>query len=98
VLLYAEAQIQTGNLAEGANALNKIRSSAGLGAYGGPVERNALIDEMLKQRRYSLFFQGHRWIDLRRYNRLSEVPVDRAGDVVHEQFPRPFPEIGVQGG
>jgi hypothetical protein len=98
VLLYAEAQIQTGNLTEGANALNKIRSNAGLTPYSGPVERNALINEMLKQRRYSLFFQGHRWIDLRRYNRLNELPIDRAGDVVHEQFPRPFPEIGVQGG
>ncbi len=98
VLIYAEAQIQTGNLAEGASALSKIRTNAGLQPYSGPVERNALLNEMLKQRRYSLFFQGHRWIDLRRYNRLGELPIDRPGDVVHEQFPRPFPEIGVQGG
>jgi hypothetical protein len=98
VLIYAEAQIQTGNLTEGASALNRIRSNAGLGAYTGPVERNALINEMLRQRRYSLFFQGHRWIDLRRYNRLGELPIDRPGDVVHQQFPRPFPEIGVLGG
>ncbi len=98
VLIYAEAQIQTGNLAEGASALSKIRVNAGLQPYSGPVERNALLNEMLKQRRYSLFFQGHRWIDLRRYNRLGELPIDRPGDVVHQQFPRPFPEVGVQGG
>ena len=98
VLIYAEAQIQTGNLGEGASALNRIRSNAGLGAYTGPLEREALINEMLRQRRYSLFFQGHRWIDLRRYNRLGELPIDRPGDVVHQQFPRPFPELGVQGG
>ncbi|MBD0254934.1 MAG: RagB/SusD family nutrient uptake outer membrane protein [Cytophagales bacterium] len=98
VLLYAEAQIQTSNLSAGADALSKIRTNAGLGAYSGPVTQAALIDEMLKQRRYSLFFQGHRWIDLRRYNRLAELPIDRPGDVVHQEFPRPFPEIGVQGG
>ncbi len=98
VLIYAEAQIQTNNLSEGTAALNKIRTNAGLPAYSGPVEKNALINEMLKQRRYSLFFQGHRWIDMRRYNRLNELPIDRPGDVVHEQFPRPFPEVGVQGG
>ena len=98
VLLYAEAQIQTNNLAAGADALNKVRGNAGLGPYTGPVEKEALINEMLRQRRYSLFFQGHRWIDLRRYNRLGELPIDRPGDVVHQQFPRPFPEVGVQGG
>jgi hypothetical protein len=98
VLIYAEAQIQTNNLSAGADALNKIRSNAGLGPYTGPVEQAALINEMLRQRRYSLFFQGHRWIDLRRYNRLNELPIDRPGDVVHQQFPRPFPEVGVQGG
>jgi hypothetical protein len=26
------------------------------------------------------------------------LPIDRPGDVVHQQFPRPFPEVGVQGG
>jgi hypothetical protein len=98
VLIYAEAQIQTSNLTAGADALTKIRGNAGLGPYSGPLEQAALINEMLKQRRYSLFFEGHRWIDLRRYNRLAELPIDRPGDVVHPQFPRPFPEIGVQGG
>ncbi|MES2734649.1 MAG: RagB/SusD family nutrient uptake outer membrane protein [Bacteroidota bacterium] len=98
VLMYAEAQIQTNNLVEGLAALNKIRKNAGLSDYAGVVDKPSLINEMLKQRRYSLFFQGHRWIDMRRYNRLSELPIDRPGDIVHTQFPRPFVEIGVQGG
>ncbi|QHT71100.1 RagB/SusD family nutrient uptake outer membrane protein [Rhodocytophaga rosea] len=98
VLIYAEAQIQAGTPAEGALALNKIRTNAGLLPYAGPSDKESLITEMLKQRRYSLFMQGHRWIDMRRYNRLNQLPVDRAGDIVHTQFPRPFPEVGVQGG
>jgi hypothetical protein len=98
VLIYAEAQIQAGSLQEGVSALNKIRANAGLLPYSGLINKDALINEMLEQRRYSLFMQGHRWIDMRRYNRLNQLPIDRPGDVVHVQFPRPFPEIGVQGG
>lgn len=98
VLMYAETQMQTGNLQAGTDALSKIRTNAGLPAYTGPMDVNSLIDEMLKQRKYSLFMQGHRWIDMRRYNRLNQLPIDRPGDIVHTQFPRPFPEVGVQGG
>jgi hypothetical protein len=98
VLIYAEAQIQSGSLPTAVDALDNIRTNAGLAPYAGPVEKNALINEMLKQRQYSLFMQGHRWIDMRRYGKLDELPSDRPGDVVHQQFPRPFPELGVQGG
>lgn len=54
ILLYAEAQIQLGNLAEGVQALNVIRNAHGLANYSGAQTKEALIDEMLKQRRYSL--------------------------------------------
>lgn len=92
ILLYAEAKIQKGDpafLAEAVLALDRIRMAAGLGPYTGAVTKDALIDEMLKQRRYSLFGEGHRWIDMRRYNRLHELPIDRPGDDVWENFPRP---------
>jgi len=47
------------------------------------------VNEVLKQRRYSLLGEGHRWCDLRRKGRLGEVNVDRVGDIVHTEFPRP---------
>ncbi|MEO7044725.1 MAG: RagB/SusD family nutrient uptake outer membrane protein, partial [Ferruginibacter sp.] len=82
ILIYAEANIQLNNLPEGVKAINVIRNGHGLGNYSGPVTQPALITEMLNQRRYSLFFEGHRWIDLRRYNLLNTLPLDRAGDDV----------------
>ena len=94
VLLYAEANIQQGNTAEAITALNVIRNSAGLADYGGDTSGDALIDEMLQQRRYSLFAEGHRWIDMRRYGRLNELPIDRDGDDVWVSFPRPANEEG----
>jgi hypothetical protein len=93
ILIYAEANIQLSNLDEGVKALDVIRNAHGLADYNGSKTKAALIDEMLKQRRYSLFYEGHRWIDLRRYNRLSELSIDRTGDDVWTQFPLPVTEL-----
>ncbi|MBB4079970.1 hypothetical protein GGR28_002597 [Lewinella aquimaris] len=94
VLIYAEANINLGNLEEGERALNIIRNAADIGDYSGPVTQEALIDEMLYQRCYSLWGEGHRMWDLRRYGRLNAnfLPIDRAGDDVFTQFPIPLSE------
>ncbi len=91
VLLYAEANIGSDN-AEAVTAINIIRAAAGLTDYAGATDDDSLIDEILNQRRYALFGEGHRWIDLRRFGRLGEVPLDRSGDQVFEEFPRPITE------
>ncbi len=91
ILLYAEANIYQ-NPSEAVEALNLIRNSAGLDDYDGDSSEVSLIGEMLMQRRYSLFAEGHRWLDVRRYDRLDELPTDREGDDVFEQFPIPLTE------
>jgi hypothetical protein len=92
ILIYAEANIQLNNFVEGVKAINVIRNGHGLGNYAGAVTQAALITEMLNQRRYSLFFEGHRWVDLRRYDLLNTLPLDRAGDDVWSLFPLPVTE------
>ena len=92
ILIYAEANIQLNNFVEGIKAINRIRNGHGLGNYTGAVTKAALITEMLNQRRYSLFFEGHRWVDLRRYNLLNTLPLDRPGDDVWSLFPLPVTE------
>ena len=92
ILLYAEARIQKDELNEAVTALNVIRNAYMLGDYTGAMSKGALLDELLYQRRYSLYGEGHRWIDMRRYGRLNELPIDRSGDDVWEQFPRPMTE------
>jgi len=62
------------------------------GLSAGAQTQAALIDEMLYERRYSLFFEGHRWVDMRRYNRLDQLPVDRPEDDIWEAFPLPSTE------
>jgi len=92
ILIYAEANIQTMDLTDAVTALNTIRNAHNLPNYSGPVTQAALLTEMLNQRRYSLYCEGHRWVDLRRYNLLSELPIDRPGDQVWTEFPLPVTE------
>lgn len=92
ILIYAEANIQLDNLSEGEDALNVIRNAHNLADYAGAGTKPALITEMLNQRRFSLFYEGHRWVDVRRYGLLEELPVDRPDDNIWEQFPIPATE------
>jgi len=92
ILIYAEANIQLNNFSEAVKALNEIRSEHNLPDYSGALTQTALINEMLYERRYSLFFEGHRWIDVRRYNLLYTLPLDRPADNVWGQFPLPVSE------
>ena len=92
VLLRAEANAQLGNAAAAVDDINVIRQNATLGDYDGDDDEGSLIDEVLRQRRYELYAEGHRWIDVRRYGRLGTLPIDRAEDDVFEQFPVPEAE------
>lgn len=94
ILLYAECNIQTDQTADAVEALNVIRAAHGLPAYSGGTDKDSLIDELLYQRRYSLWGEGNRMFDLRRYGRLNDqfVPIDRDGDIIHFEFPIPLSE------
>ena len=94
ILLFAEANIIAGNLGVAQNALDVIRISAGLEAkdYGGNPTSEQLVDELLMQRRYSLWAENHRMFDLRRYGRSNTLPIDRPGDQIFNVLPIPLSE------
>ncbi|MDR2810946.1 MAG: RagB/SusD family nutrient uptake outer membrane protein [Tannerellaceae bacterium] len=95
ILIYAEASAQTGKTAEAVRAVNRIREAAEIGEYTGETSLEALTDEILLQRRYSLWFEpaGHRWVDLRRYDRLNEISTALDGGAVFPQLDKPLAEI-----
>ncbi len=92
VLLFAEASAQNNALPAAADAVNSIRTRHGIAARTDLDTKDKLITEILKQRRFSLWGEGHRWIDARRYNRLNTLPIDRPNDNVFEQLPIPISE------
>lgn len=98
ILMAAEGAIQTNRLADAVTALDKVRTGSGLQALATAKpavigNRNALIDELLNQRRYSLFYEGHRWFDMRRYDRLAQLPKDLPTHNVFREFPKPDAEV-----
>ncbi len=95
ILLRAEANIGLSNFVDAAADINFVRvNSGGLAPIAVPGGQTAALDALLYEKRYSLLYEGgHRWIDLRRYGRLSEIPLDRAGDLVYTTYPIPTNEI-----
>jgi starch-binding outer membrane protein, SusD/RagB family len=98
ILLRAEAHMGMGNSQAALDDLNVIRTTSGkLAALPEALEGKLFEDELLKQRRYSLMFEGgHRWIDMRRHGRLDELRREDPSDLeftVHASFPIPKPEM-----
>ena len=92
ILLRAEARYFTTDQTGALNDINLIRTTSGGLALRGPfVNQSDFVTELLKQRRYSLLFEGgHRWIDARRFNLLSTLPKALPTHTVPSRFP--FPE------
>lgn len=95
ILIKAEAHANLNQPTDAVNAINIIRTAAGIGNYGGATTQAALINEILYQRRYSLWAEpwGHRWIDVRRYNRINEIDVSFDGGTRFMRFPKPQSDV-----
>lgn len=88
ILLRAEARYFTGNVAGAVEDLNTIRTrSGGLAPITAAdvSTRDQFVTELLTQRRFSLYQEGHRWVDVRRFGRLNTLPVDLPTHSVAEQ-------------
>jgi starch-binding outer membrane protein, SusD/RagB family len=103
ILIKAEAQWFTGDHDGAIAELNKVRTLSGLlpPLATGPITITTdtqFIDALLYERRYSLMYEGgHRWIDLRRFNR--PLPLD--DPKAHKQnfrFPVPQGECDARPG
>lgn len=97
ILLRAEAYLGLDLLDEARQDVNRIRQGSGnlapitQATWEGWTDAERL-DELLYNKRYSLLFEGHRWIDMRRYDRLDTLPLDDPSFVVHDMFPFPQTE------
>lgn len=72
-LIRAEARARQGELTGAREDLDAVRVRAGLSPSVG-VSQDELISAILEERRHELFSErGHRFFDLKRYNRLDTV-------------------------
>jgi hypothetical protein len=87
--------------------LNIVRTGSGrLAPLTGTPDRATFIAELLYERRYSLLFEGHRWIDVRRLGQLSTLPIfvthdedtgEDTPDELNVRFPIPTAECDARG-
>jgi hypothetical protein len=81
ILLRAEARLGTGDKAGAIADLNVVRvNSGGLPASTLTTASSTddIVTGILYEKRYSTMMEGTRWIDMRRYNRLNQLPLDIA--------------------
>lgn len=93
ILIAAEIAAQQNNATEAVRLLDIVRNAAGLADYAGGTTQSQLIDAILNERIYSLWYEGHRWIDMRRYDKLGEIELPVAGMVVLTRLERPVAEV-----
>lgn len=76
-LIRAEALARLNRVEEARTAVNGVRTRAGLAARTATElgTQQAVLDEVLRQRRYSLFATGTAWADLRRFGRITQARV-----------------------
>ncbi len=95
ILLRAEALLATNAKANALTLINGIRVNSGglaVSTLSAASSDADVLTELLLQKRYSLLLEGHRWIDMRRYNRLSQLPLDLPSHFVARVQPVPQAE------
>jgi hypothetical protein len=75
LLLIAEALVYKGDLSGATSIVNQIRSRVNLGNLDSSTasSKESMIDAVLKERRLELAFEGQRWFDLIRNDKLVQV-------------------------
>jgi len=79
ILLRAEARLATGDKAGAIADINVVRQNSGglpPSTLTGASSNDDILTGILYEKRYSLMMEGARWIDMRRYGRLSQLPLD----------------------
>jgi hypothetical protein len=101
ILLRSEAEWFAGSKAAAITDLNQVRQNAGRLApttITAVSPDSAFVTQLLYDRRYSLLWeQGTRWIDARRFGRLSGIPPQVASGNVPTVMPVPDAECSARG-
>jgi len=95
ILLRAEANNALTLPVAAANDVNYIRvASGGVAPIAGLAAQTPaqILGQILRERKYSLLYEGHRWFDLRRTGNINALILDRTGDQRFSALPVPLSE------
>ena len=91
LLIYAEAlnELNSGPTSEAYQAINEVRSRAGLAGLVTGLSQSEFRDAILRERRVELMMEGKRWFDLKRMDRLAEFLTPLGWEPRNVIFPMP---------
>lgn len=93
ILLRAEARLHMDMPDMARQDINFIRTESGGLEPISSSDPAVLLDELLYNRFYSLLWEyGHTWIDMRRYDRLDQIPTGSADPRIFRAMPIPESE------
>lgn len=94
-LLLAETLAQQDKIADALPYLNVTRQRATLAPLVMPISKQSLLDEILLENRKEFFTEmGHRFLDLKRMNRLNDIlPIKTNWKSYHSFWPLPQKEL-----
>jgi hypothetical protein len=93
LLLRAEANWALNNNGAALADLNIVRTTSGkLAPLASLPSGSAGLDAIMYEKHLSLLFEGTRWVDMRRWGRLNQLPIDTPGMFVAKVMPIPQPE------
>jgi hypothetical protein len=98
ILLRAEAELETGDVAGATADINFIRANSGnlppiANPYVPTTNQPTLLDELLYEKRYSLLWEsGNNWISMRHYNKLNQLPKQLSSERIFPVVPYPLAE------
>jgi|HubBroStandDraft_2_1064218.scaffolds.fasta_scaffold06025_1 hypothetical protein len=98
ILLRAEAELETGDVASATADINFIRANSGnlppiANPYVPTANQPTLLDELLYEKRYSLLWEsGNNWISMRHYNKLNQIPKELTAERIFPVVPYPLAE------
>jgi len=94
-LLLAESLAEQDKLAEALPLLNATRQRATLPVLSMPISKQSLLNEILLEDRKEFFTEmGHRFLDLKRMNRLDDLlPIKSNWKNYHSLWPLPQKEL-----
>jgi hypothetical protein len=92
MLMKAEALVQTGNLPDAVGIVTQIRARAGLAAKAAGT-KDAALALILDERKKELAFEGKRWYDLMRTNKVSTFRTETS--FIQNRFLLPVPQVEV---
>jgi hypothetical protein len=94
-LIVAEAELAAGNLQASVDAINEVRSAAGLADFSSS-DPDEIRDQLLLERKMELFLESHRLGDIRRFALPLDPPAGTIyplGGVYEDDRCLPIPDV-----